>query len=271
MPKAAFLALPTYDGRVEFATAQAALQYACQTVDLIPLPMHYGSTAPTCNHLWTTAINVRRQNPDVEWFAMLHADVAPEPLWLDKLIAEANAHNADIVSAVIPLKEDSGRTSTALANWSGEPVGGYGARYPGVVGRLTLRQVHSAAFPRTFGIDAAINALAKIPEDLRTIAPCNALLCNTGCMVVRIAGKVDWSRVHFTLVEGVYDDGKLHHWYLPDDWLFTYRASQCGAKVMATTAVKCGHIGVKRWENDSAWGALGKDSSAGSNSTGATW
>jgi hypothetical protein len=204
---------------------------------------------------------MHRQDRNIAWFAMLHADVAPEPGWLDKLIAEAEQHGADIVSTVIPLKDFTGKTSTAIANdnWKTEPVGGLGAKYPGIFGRLTLQQVHHLNFPRTFDLNAAADALVALPEPLRMEIPRVALLCNTGCVLVRLAAKVDWLAAHFTLIEGRYQDGEAYRsWYLPDDWLFTYRAAVAGAKVMATTAVKCGHIGMWRWESD-AQGTTGRD------------
>ncbi len=68
-----------------------------------------------CNSLWVTALNGREKR-GVEWFAMLHSDVEPEPAWLDTLIAEADRVGADLLSAVIPLKDASGVTSTAIAH-----------------------------------------------------------------------------------------------------------------------------------------------------------
>src|SRR5438034_6910050 len=77
--------------------------------------------AGNCNVHWCEALNLREQN-ELKWFAMLHSDVIPEAFWLDKLIAEAEKHQADMMSAVVPIKTDQGLTSTAICR-PGGPFG----------------------------------------------------------------------------------------------------------------------------------------------------
>ena len=130
-----------------------------------------------CNRLWCQALNTREAN-GLQWFAMLHSDIAPEPWWLDKLISEAERCDADLISAVVPLKDGRGLTSTAILM----PGGPLGAFY-----RLTLSQVLHPEFPVTFDIRMAVDALASLPEEMReTELPNEALLVNTGCMAVRL-------------------------------------------------------------------------------------
>jgi hypothetical protein len=192
---------------------------------------------------------------------MLHADVSPEAWWIDTLIDEAEKHNADMVSAVVPLKNLTGVTSTVIADpgWDAELLrGGRPARY---FGRLTMRQVRHSRFPTTFGINEAADALAQLPEDLRiTNAPRHALLCNTGCMVVRLTSNIDWLKVFFSVIDGItFDRGRYYYYDVSEDWTFSFRMHLAGGKCMATKAVRLAHHGGGRFGNDSAWGTAGRE------------
>ena len=112
-----------------------------------------------CNTLWCTALNMRASH-ELQWFAMLHSDVEPVEWWIDKLIAEAEKYGADMMSAVIPLKNFTGSTSTGIAN-AGKAFNQFC--------RLTQSQVRHPSFPETFGINEAVDALAALPEPLRVV------------------------------------------------------------------------------------------------------
>src|SRR5512146_50667 len=70
-------------------------------------------TAKTFNRLWAAALT-KAQRGKITHFAMLHSDIAPEPGFLDVLMEECCRLNADLVSAVIPLKDGRAVTSTAI-------------------------------------------------------------------------------------------------------------------------------------------------------------
>src|SRR5436309_445640 len=55
------------------------------------------------NSLWCECLNKLGQG--ITHFAMLHPDVTPAPSWLQILLGEMQQYNADLVSAVIPLKD----------------------------------------------------------------------------------------------------------------------------------------------------------------------
>ena len=92
--------------------------------------------ASACNNLWCDALNKRMQD-NLKWFVLVHADVVPEPMFADKLIAIAEKHDADLVSAVIPIKDENGLTSTAISGPD------HFTRFT----RLTTKQVNHPHFP----------------------------------------------------------------------------------------------------------------------------
>jgi hypothetical protein len=184
------------------------------------------------------------------WFAMLHSDVAPEAGWIDKLIEEAERQNADILSVVIPLKEESGLTSTAIS---------HPTEACRTFCRLTMSQVRHAEFPRTFDLEMACKALESLPGPVRIEkVPRTQLLCNTGCVVCRLDRP--WCDPRIVCFDDTNTIGRSpnHQWWAltkSEDWMFTSRAAANGAKVMATTAVKVVHHGAAAYANDRIWGA----------------
>jgi hypothetical protein len=192
------------------------------------------------------ALNTRQAN-DLQWFAMLHSDIGPEPYWLDKLIAEAEKHGADMLSAVVPIKSQDGLTSTAILK-PGEPFGAFM--------RLTMSQVRHPAFPDTFDIHMAVDALASLPEELReTDLPREALLVNTGCMVLRLDRPWADERLWFDDLNGIIRvNGELHPVCKSEDWNFSHRVAQEGGKVMATRTIKLTHRGTTDYPSDQIWG-----------------
>ena len=62
------------------------------------------------NLVWTEFLNKQLTDDAVDYFIMLHDDVVPlQKDWLDVLIAELERLNADVVSVIIPYKDDTGR------------------------------------------------------------------------------------------------------------------------------------------------------------------
>lgn len=175
-----FLGCPTHSGQLDAGTARSIYATATQREDVQILPMVNGKSllASNCNWLWCNALNARLDGHDVKWFAMLHADIEPERWWLDKLLDEAEKYDADLMSAVIPIKDRRGITSTAIGGCRGGRHFGYG--------RLSQRQIWHEDFPETFDAAMCRNALAALPGDLAADVPDGApLWANTGCMIVR--------------------------------------------------------------------------------------
>lgn len=202
------------------------------------LPGAHGSSllAKGFNTIWHGALEIRRREPErgITHFGMLHADIAPEPGWVDVLVDEMERTGADVVSAVVPIKDGKGLTSTAVEDpadeWS-------------VLRRLTMREVHR--LPETFSIDDLGY------DDGR------ALLVNTGCWLADLSKP--WCRdVVFTIRDCVrfLADGTPEVCVIPEDWGFSKWLHGRGGKVLATRKVKLVHFGgADGYGNTEAWGS----------------
>lgn len=217
-----FIGCPTYDGRIDAYTARALFQNATKRFDAYVSIGQFSLLNLNCNRLWCEALNLRKEL-GLKWFAMLHADVIPEPDWLDKLVYHAEKHDAVMMSVVVPIKDSSETVSTAIGN----PINGW------ALNKLTLDDLQN--LPVTFSI-----------KD--TQFPGLKLLVNTGCMVVRV--DQDWSdRVLFRSEERIVRlNGRYEAQADPEDWNFSRQVGQYG-KVMATQAVKVEHVGMHHWKN----------------------
>ena len=82
-----------------------------------------------------------------------------------------------------------------------------------------------------------------------------ALLVNTGCMIVRC--DQPWAtKVWFDDLNGVEQraDGKWYPVVKSEDWHFSHRVAQEGGKVMATRLIKLHHRGSVDFRSTQAWG-----------------
>jgi hypothetical protein len=185
------------------------------------------------NRLWVQALNER---PGHGWthFAMHHADVQAPPGWVDTLADELDRVGADVISAVVPIKDYRGLTSTG---WR-DPASGR-------ITRFTLKEV--LALPETF--DAA--AAGK---------PDMWLMVNTGLWLCRLTEP--WAEeVCFGVLDGVSKDdrGRFTAHVLPEDWNFSGWCARKGLRVFATRKVAVGHHGAMCYSSDAAWGAWDTD------------
>jgi hypothetical protein len=239
-----FLATPLYDGRIHFSACCALTLHGSRQHN-VRLFSFQGSLLPyNCTKAWAQALDARDAGEDYKWFAMLHDDIEPDERWLDTLIALAEEHGADFMSAVAPVKNSTGDTSTAIQ---------LPGRFKTVT--LTVSQVNHADFPVTFGASEAIAALARLPEPLRVAdVPPGPLLANTGCMVCRIDRP--WcDAVWFdNRCEVVRVSGKRDVVGISEDWFFTKAIAEHGGRVMATRAVSLKHHGRGFFASKDVWG-----------------
>jgi hypothetical protein len=246
-----YLGCPTYDGWMIAGAARAFYAWGSRQHEIIAEQPNPNSLLPdACDSLWGKAITCNIKY-GAQWFAMIHADVEPEQWWIDKLIAEAELHNADFLSAIIPIKSDKGLTSTSIAYPQGSRRSG---------SRLTLKQVNHNNFPKTVDIHAAVKAVrSSIPAQLQIQADETFLLCNTGCMVCRLDRPWrDPGKVHFQILNtlSIDDDGEsTFSSTLSEDWFFTRAIAQAGGKVMATKALQVMHYdGLKGYFSRDSYG-----------------
>ncbi|MBY0513078.1 MAG: hypothetical protein K2P78_04105 [Gemmataceae bacterium] len=185
------------------------------------------------NELWCHALNARSESR-LTHFAMHHSDIAAPPGWLDALVDEAERVGADVLSAVVPLKDPRGLTSTAVL----APGGG--------VRRLTLTEVRQ--LPPTFSA-ADIDSGGGL-----------TLLVNTGLWVCRFTEP--WvEEVAFSNVDWIARGpaGEFRPVSLSEDWNFSRWAAGRMLRVFATSKVPVTHYGhhgfmshgpAGEWESD---------------------
>lgn len=198
------------------------------------------------NQLWCYALNLVHQGYPVKYFAMLHDDIGPEDYWLDKLIAELDAEQLDVLGVAVPIKDNRGMTSLALhragENWMPHS-------------RLTMHDVYQ--LPETFTSD-----------DIG-----HPLLLNTGCWVCRF--DMAWAtQVHFEINDRIVFNRAANRYQSqtePEDWHFSRQLHEIGApgsptdglrklRIGATRKIAVNHLGEMDFTNTRAWGTQAFDS-----------
>lgn len=232
--------MPHY-GTIEVRAARSFFSLASKMgddrFDLVHFEGSRSLLAHNFNRLVCDALN-NRETWGLTHFAMKHADIDADDGWLDVLFDELTAHQADVVSAVVPIKCNDGITSTAIDSaddpWSVER-------------RLTMHEVMQ--LPETFSAaDCGY--------------PGRALGINTGCWIADInrvwpkdapAGVVPH---FFTIADQLRrcEDGLYRADVMPEDWGFGRQLYRSGLKVLATRKVKLRHIGAAAYSNGHAWG-----------------
>ncbi len=220
------LAVPIRGTDINFGTA-LGLMYPTAGKCSVVLDNHATSVLPyTFNLLWARALN-RREKHGVTHFAMIHADIVPEQHWLDTLMGILVAEDADIVSAVVPIKDERGMTSTALDS-----------RNPWLPRALSLHEVF------------------QLPGDTFTDP---AILLNTGLWVCRMDRPwVDAIGGFRQTDELVNENGQYVARTMSEDWDFSRRARKLGCKLIATRRVGLHHERPE-FHNRSAWGTWRTD------------
>jgi hypothetical protein len=201
------LILPTAEHRIKIQTSQCSL------------------LANNFNRLWCAALNQRKER-ELTHFAMHHADLASKELWLDKMLEEMDRVNADILSAIIPLKDARGLTSTAMMQ-------------PGTlkIQRLTMTEVYNR--PTTFGPD----------KD-------RILLVNSGLWICKLTDQWIEQFPGFCVQDCVtkQPDGTFAASSFSEDWNFSKWAYEKSLRVFATRIIPVTHFGGFQFKNDHIWG-----------------
>lgn len=185
------------------------------------------------NHLWATALNWAAAGA-TDYFCLHHDDIEVRTHgWLDVMVEELRRVGAAVLSAVVPIKNDTGETSTA---W--ETDNEWAPR------KLTLPQCW--ALPTTF-----------CAKDLPPECKGGRLLVNTGLMLVDVtrpefleADECGCLKAFFTIDDSVTKNGG--GWeprVKPEDWNFSRMCDRLGLPVYATTRIHLLHHGHNAWAN----------------------
>jgi hypothetical protein len=190
------------------------------------------------NQMWADALNARDKG--ITHFFMHHDDLwAEDKWWLDTMYDQLQASGADILSAVVPIKDERGLSSTALYH---PPTN--------KIKRVTMTDAMN--LPTTF-----------------TAADCGypecVLLPNTGFWICDFT-KPWVEEICFTIRDRIFKDPVDGLWKaqcFSEDWHFGIQAFKLGLRVCATTAVKIRHRGVYDYTNAEAWGTVKDDEAVG--------
>lgn len=228
-PRRTFLGMPGY-GDISAGAARGFYR-ASESPQYVSMQYNEGSLlAQNFNALWCTALNLKQKGASLDYFAMQHADISPQPGWLDVLIEELEDRDLDVLSVVVPIKSVHGLTSTAMDSDDRS------AFHP--MCRLTMTEIFD--LPETFTSD-----------DLG-----HPLLINTGLWICRL--NMDWApKLHFTVNDRLVQvpDGRYMAEVEPEDWYFSRLCHELGLKVGATRKVRVAHQGKHVFVNSHPWGS----------------
>lgn len=219
-----FIANPTYTQGTQNLTAQLQAYRAKR-----PSHLHHfeisGSLLTWCfNQAWAAALNLR-ESAGLTHFLLWHADIRPITKdWLDVFIDEFRASEADVMSAIVPIKDQRGLTSTAR-DISGDPWRPV---------RVTQHEANN------------ILPVSWTSDDV---------LLNTGLMLCDFT-KPWVEEICFTMRDRIRKDSN-GMWVVdcePEDWNFSRQCHKLGLKLVATRCVTVQHFGIGCWSSADVWG-----------------
>jgi hypothetical protein len=183
------------------------------------------------NALWCSAWNACEEG-NYTHHAQIHQDIDPQRLWLDKAITLMDAHDLNVLSVVVPQKQDTGVTSTAVLDKDTLRTR-----------RLCMKEI-GKWLPPTFQT-----------VDLQRLGFKNHLLLMSGGMFIAKIGP--WfQRCWFEAPARILKDenGKLVSAVWDEGWNWTIQLAQMGVRYACTTEIVLGHVGKTTWSNRPDWG-----------------
>jgi len=206
-----FFGIPTYNGDM-CAGALYPIMCGASKYNLHIMVASSSLLAGTFNLLWCNFLK-----SDCKYFIMLHSDIVPDEDFIETLMSLSIDY--DIVSAVSPIKDQSGDTSTGML------VGDH-------IERIRLKDL--GELPQTFG--------EKDVKEYLGIE--GTLLLNTGCW---IAKRGDWCDKFngFSSDCGIREGEPIA---FTEDWRFSVWAKKEGLKLAATQEVGIKHYGTTHWD-----------------------
>lgn len=230
------LAMPC-GGLPSVASSRAFFQDASRKHELMTTAPTFSALSTNFNKCWAAGI-ANAMDDQVDLFAMMHNDVEPEALWLDTMVDELLRLKLDILSAVIPIKDETGNTSTAIGPVDDE--------WENTL--LTLDEIRM--LPATFTDDDLKPFRRKLNK------PDHRLMLNTGCWVADLRNKKFWKvdngllTFFFTQKDRILYDGKRFSCALAsEDWNFSRICHREGIRIAATRIIEVKHHGARAFSN----------------------
>jgi hypothetical protein len=245
---AVLIGVPTYDDKVNTGLAAALIAegalphcpvytVAFKAVSLLALGH---------NELLCLALNNR---PDISHLLIVHADILPDRGFLIQMLSDMEEAHADVLGAIVPIKDGHGLTSTAYLPHLGPPDAQ--GRYEFRRRRLTIKE--ATRLPDLFDVH-------DIQHLFSDDSPDGVLLVNTGLLLLDVRQPFA-ERVHFEINDAIFTngDGKFIADVEPEDWYFSRQCALAGARVCVTRRVGLRHIGSARFPNKTTWGEWDTD------------
>lgn len=231
-----FLCQPSYNGQIHAESADAFNQAGGPGIKVTPARAN-GSLLPQIfNMLWAQCVSTMAEHGYTH-FGMIHADVVPQGNdWLPVLLREMDQAGADVISAVIPIKDGSGLTSTAVEFFRKSAVRN--------ITRLGVSQCQT--LPTTFGVES-------LPRDFlahRSSGAESKLLLNTGLMLVKLGKPQAMMFTPFNVYCQInWQASSTRIITESEDWHFSRQCHTRCLKLVATTAVEVIHLGSRGWSS----------------------
>ena len=230
-----FLGIPTHDGRTDVVGLSAIVHSMSERGDVFWKSRGSSLINFNCNALFCDALNMRKNG--VTHFLLMHSDVRPEPGFVTKMMKILTARELDLLSVVLPIKDDEGLSSTCVVIRTGENTAERR--------RLTMAQIQQ--LPPTFRNVECAEFFGKALDDV-------IMLANTGLMLLDLSKSWIEKLVFSTIDKIVKLDGQFTAHCEPEDWSFTRQLHQLGGRLAVTRAVKAKHMGMKAFDNQEVWG-----------------
>ncbi|MDR3582637.1 MAG: hypothetical protein P4L67_05165 [Candidatus Pacebacteria bacterium] len=196
-----------------------------------------GSLLTLCfNQLLVEALN-KRDEGEVDYIVMAHADIAASPGWLNVLFSRLRQRGDVVVSAVVPIKEpQKSKTSCAV-----------GSRRDHYDIRRYITTEDRLSTPETF----ATKDVARDDDEV--------LLINTGMWIGDLSWP-GWDAFAFDFENKIMVNpasGKRQAFCLPEDWAMSFALDEATAPYSASWAVQTYHFGPSVWDSHEIPAAVG--------------
>lgn len=178
----------------------------------------------TFNELLASALDMR-DSGKITHMAMCHSDILADKGWLDVLWGEMWHHKLDVISAVVPIKGMTGRTST-----------GIGLKKDRWAVKRCINLKDSQTLPATFG-------------PVHACQPDEVLLINSGLMLIDLR-RPYWDDFAFQFHTRIRKTrtGRVSE-CRSEDWEMSHDLNEIGAPYMATFKTKLRHEGTYKFPN----------------------